>query len=179
MAYLFFAGKMLSQDADSQVTNAVLESAVKDGSLVVLGDLADDTTYAATGDYEYDLYEAAAPVAATDEVAIIDLADRDGGEINENYYRMGIKLFNLERPAGEPARVRRLHKHDKFWLGADNFESAPTVGQYAEAKAGSFKHDPKAAPTGDQYAIKILKEQDLTAGMESKGKMYLCEVVDL
>ena len=178
MAYLFFAGKMLSQDADSQVTNAVLESAVKDGSLVALGDLADDLTYAASGDYEYDLYEAAAPAAATDEVAIIDLADRDGGEINDNYYRMGIKLYNLERPAGEPARVRRLHKHDKFWLGEDNFESTPTVGEYAEAKASSFKHDPKSSHTPGQYGIKILKEQDLTTGMESNGKMYLCEVIE-
>ena len=179
MAYLFFAGKMLSQDADSQVTNAVLESAVKDGSLVALGDLADDLTYVASGDIEYDLYEAAAPAAATDEVAIIDLADRDGGKINDNYYRMGIKLYNLERPAGEPARVRRLHLHDKFWLGEDNFESTPTVGEFAEAKASSFKHDPKSSHTAGQYGVKILKEQDLTTGMESNGKMYLCEVIDL
>ena len=179
MANLFYAGKMLSQDADSQVTNAKAAVALKDGSLVALGDLVADTTYAASGDYEYDVYAATAPAAATDEVAIVDLADIDGGEINGNYYKMGVKLHNLEAPANTVVRVRRLHKHDKFWLGEGNFESTPTVGQYAEAKASSFKHDPKASATGGQYAVKILKEQDLTTGMQSNGKMYLVEVIDL
>ena len=176
---LFFAGKMLSQDADSQVTNAVLESAVKDGALVVLGNLAADTTYKATGDVEYDVYEAAAPAAATDEVVIVDYAGISGGDINGNYYKMGVKLYGLEAPAGEIVRVRRLHLHDKFWLGGANFTSAPTVGEFAEAKASEFRHEPKAAATGGQYAVKILKEQDLTVGMKSEGKMYLCEVIDL
>ena len=179
MAYLFYAGKMLSQDADSQVVNAVLESAVKDGSLVVLGDLADDLTYKAAGDIEYDLYEAEAPKAVTDKVAILDYAGVDGGEINENYYKMGYKLFNLEIPANEPCRARLLHLHDRFWLGEDNFEAKPTVGQFAELKANSFKHDPKASHTAGQYGVKILKEQDLNAGMQLKGKMYLVEVIDL
>lgn len=184
MAYLFFAGKMLSQDADSQVTNALFQeagvnAAVKDGSLVVLGDLADDKTYAASGDFEYDVYLAEAPAAVTDEVAIIDYAGISGGEINDNYYKMGIKLYNLEAPAGEVVRARRLHKHDKFWLGADNFESDPVVGEYAELKAGSLKHDPKAAPTGGQYAVKILKKQGLNTGMKLNGYMYLVEVIDL
>ena len=184
MAYLFFAGKMLSQDADSQLAGALFQSsgnnaAVKNGSLVVLGALADDTTYADTGDFEYDVYKATAPAAVTDEVVIVDIAGVSGGEINGNYYKLGVKLYDLEAPAGEIVRVRRLHLHDKFWLGASNFESAPTVGQYAELKANSVKHDPKASKTGGQYAVKILKSQDLTTGMESNGLMYLCEVVDL
>lgn len=180
MAKLFYAGKMLSMDADSQVTNGINASAdIDDGSLVVLGNLAADTTYAASGDIEHDLYEAAAPAAATDEVVIVDLAGISGGEIGGNYYKMGVKLFDLKAPKGEPFRVRRLHKHDKFWLGAGNFTSAPTVGQYAEAKASEFRHEPKAAATGGQYAIKILKEEDLTTGMESNGKRYLCEVVEV
>ena len=179
MAYLFFAGKMLSQDADSQVTSAIFEEPVKDGSLVVLGDLAEDDTYRKLGDIEFDLYKAAAPEAADDEVVIVDYAGISGGDINENYYKLGVKLFNLEAPAGELVRVRRLHLHDKFWLGEDNFESEPTVGEFAEAKANSMKHEPKASLTGGQYGIKILRKQDLTAGMESKGLMYLCEVVAL
>lgn len=176
---LFFAGKMLSQDADSQVTNAVLESAVKDGALVVLGNLAADTTYRATGDVEYDVYEAAAPAAATDEVAIVDYAGISGGDINGNYYKMGVKLFGLEAPAGEIVRVRRLHLHDKFWLGEANFDGAVTVGEYAKAKASSMLHEPAASLPASGYAIKIQKEQDLTTGMKSEGKMYLCEVVQL
>ena len=122
---------------------------------------------------------ASAPAAATDEVAIVDYAGISGGDIYGNYYRLGNKLAGLEAPAGEIVRVRRLHLHDKFWLGEANFESTPTVGQYAEAKASSMLHEPKAALTGGQYGIKILKEQDLTMGMNSEGKMYLVEVVAL
>ncbi len=184
MAYLFFAGKMLSQDADSQVTNALFQvnnanAPVKDGSLVVLGELAEDDTYRAQGDVEYDVYLATAPAAVTDEVVLVDYAGISGGDINENYYKMGVKLFNLEAPEGEIVRVRRLHKHDKFWLGESNFASKPTVGQYAIATAGSCLHTPAASLTAGQYNIKILREQDLTAGMVSKGLMYLCEVVEL
>lgn len=179
MAYLFFAGKMLSQDADSQVTSAIFEEPIKDGSLVVLGDLAEDLTYRAEGDVEYDLYEGAAPEAATDEVAIVDYAGISGGDINDNYYKLGVKLFNLEAPAGELVRVRRLHLHDKFWLGEDNFDGEPVVGEFATAKAGEFKHAPASEKPEEGYAIKVLREQDLTTGMESNGKMYLCEVVAL
>lgn len=179
MAHLFFAGKMLSQDADSQVTSAVFQAPVKDGSLAVLGDLAADTTYKASGDVEYDVYQAAAPEAVTDEVVIVDYAGISGGDINGNYYKMGIKLYDLEAPAGEIVRVRRLHLHDKYWLGASNFESTPVVGEFAELKANSMKHDPKSALTGGQFGVKILKEQDLTTGMQSNGKVYLCEVVAL
>lgn len=184
MANLFYAGKMLSQDADSQVVNALyqeagVDAAVKDGSLVVLGDLAEDLTYAANGDYHYDLYKAEAPAAVTDKVAILDFAGISGGEINENYYKLGVKLFNLEAEAGEPVRARRLFLGDRFWLGEDNFESKPVVGEYAELKVGSCKADPKASHTPGQFGLKIRKEQDLNAGMELKGKMYLCEVIDL
>lgn len=184
MANLFFAGLMASQQLDVDLAGALVKAsgnniAVKDGSLVVLGDLVADTTYAATGDYQYNAYEATAPAAVTDEVCIVDYAGISGGDIRDNYYKIGVKLYGLEAPAGEIVRVRRLHLHDKFWLGEDNFESAPTVGEYAELKAGSFKHDPKSTLTGGQYAVKILKSEDLTTGMESNGKKYLVEVVSL
>lgn len=185
MANLFYSGLMVSDQIDAKLAGALVldgsnnEIAVKDGALVVLGDLVPDTTYVASGDFEYNAYKAKAPAAVTDEVCIVDYAGISGGEIRDNYYKMGVKLFGLEAPAGEIVRVRRLELHDKFWLGADNFESAPTVGQFAELKASSFKHDPKAALTGGQYGVKILKEEDLTTGMESNGKKYLVEVVAL
>lgn len=184
MANLFYAGKMLSQDADSQVVNALYQedgvnAAVKDGSFVVLGDLAEDLLYKASGDYQYDVYKATAPAAVTDRVVVLDYAGIPGGDINENYYRIGNKLFNLEAPKDEPVRARRLFLGDKFWLGEDNFLAKPTVKQYAELKANACKLDPKAAHTAGQFGVKILKEQDLNAGMELKGKMYLVEVIDL
>lgn len=178
MAFVFKEGKMASNVLDSSLTNAIAEVAMPDGALVVLGDLVADTTYIATG-VEYDTYEAAAPAAATDEVAIIDYAGISEGPINDNVYKMGVKLYNLTVPAGQIARVRRLALHDKFWLGASNFESTPVVGKYATATAAKFTHTPASTLPQSGYAIKVLVENDLTVGMKSEGKIYLVEVVQL
>ena len=184
MAFVFKEGKMASNQLDSMLANAIVrdandaEIACKDGSLVALGDLAADTTYAANG-VEYDTYYAAAPAAATDEVAIIDYAGISEGDIMGNIYKMGNKLYDLEVPAGVAARVRRLALHDKFWLGESNFDGAAAVGSFAIAKAGSFQHEIKSALTAGQYNIKLIAVEDLTAGMASKGKLFLCEVVAL
>lgn len=180
MAYNFYAGKMLSQDVDSYVTNGISKlEAVPNGALVVLGDLVKDATYAENG-VEYDTYEigkVAAPT--TDEVAIVDYAGISEGEIAGNDYKLGIKLYDLQVPAGVATRVRRLALHDKFWLAGDNFASAPTVDQFAIATASNYKHTPAEAKPDAGYAIKILLEKDLTAGMHTEGKQYLCEVVQL
>lgn len=179
MAYVFKRGKMMSGVADVALANAVASTDVYDGSLLVLGELAADDTYDANGK-EYDTYEATAPAAATDEVVIVDYAGISEGPINENNYKMGIKLYNLACPAGTPMRVRRLYLHDKFWLGEHNFVgNAPVVGEYATATAGDCRHTPVAELPEEGYAIKVLLAEDLTAGMASKGKLYLCEVVSL
>ena len=186
MASVFKEGKMASNTLDIMLASAmVYEStdpvAVKDGSLVVLGDLlTDDTfsTYSITK-VQYDAYKAAKPAAATDEVVIVDYAGISEGGINGNNYKLGNKLYDLSVPAGTLTRVRRLALHDKFWLGEDNFASAPTVGQFATAAANAYTHAPANALPESGYAVKILASEDLTAGMASKGKLYLVEVVQL
>ena len=185
--HIFFAGKMGSQQLDVLLANArVMEDdepiAAPDGGLVVLGDLEQDMTYAATGDYQYDVYEAAKPAAATDEVALIDYAGVSEGEIAGNEYKIGVKLFGLDVPAGTLTRVRRPMLHDKFWLGADNYDFEPAVGDLAGAQADSFKHakialEPAAEPEG--YAIKIIGVRELVTGNKANGLMYLNEVVSL
>ena len=178
MAYVFKRGKMMSGVADVALANAVAAENIKDGSLLVLGELAVNDVYEDNGK-EYDTYMAAAPEAATDEVVIVDYAGISEGAIAGNDYKMGNKLYDLEVPAGRPMRVRRLYLHDKFWLGEDNFASTPTVGEYATATAHAYTHTPAAIKPGSGYAIKVLLAEDLTAGMASKGKLYLCEVVSL
>lgn len=183
MANVFKTGKMISNVVDSYLANAVSEDAIIDGGLVVLGDLAADTTYSATG-LEYDTYEAAAPEAATDEVVICDYAgienySESGYAPKNNIIKQGIKLYGLTVPAKTIYRVRRLALHDKFWLGEGNFASAPTVGEFATATANSVAHTPAASLPQAGYAIKVLVENDLTTGMKSNGKIYLCEVVQL
>lgn len=178
MANVFKRGKMISGVVDSYLTNAISASVVPDGALVVLGDLVADTTYDANG-VEYDTYTATAPAAATDEVAIVDYAGISEGAIAGNEYKMGIKLYGLQVPAGQIMRVRRFGLHDKFWLGEDNFASEPTVGKYAKATAAAFTHTPSDTLPASGYAIKVLLKEDLTTGMRSNGDIYLCEVVQL
>jgi len=178
MAVVFKEGKMASNILDSYLANAKAAVALPDGALVTLGALVADTTYDANG-LEYDTYVATAPAAVTDEVAIVDYAGISAGEIAGNNYKLGNKLYGLVAPIGEIVRVRRLALHDKFWLGADNFASAPTVGQYATATAAATTHTPAASLPGSGYAIKVLVSEDLTTGMRSNGKLYLCEVVQL
>ena len=181
MAYIMYSGKMVSDQIDAYLTNGVAETDLKDGYLVVLGDLADDTTYDTQTFHgkEYDVYEAAKPAAATDEVAIIDYAGISEGEINGNEYKIGKKLFDLTIPAGTNFRVRRLNLHDKFWLGASNFVAAPTVGEFATATANDGRFTAAQAAPQAGLAVKVLVEKDLTTGMRSNGKMYLVEVVQL
>lgn len=176
--HVFKEGKMASNVLDSMLANAVSTEAIYDGSLVVLGDLAADTTYDNNG-LEYDTYEAAKPAAATDEVVIADYAGIQEGAIGGNIYKEGVKLYDLEIPAGEIYRVRRLALHDKFWLGEANFASEPTVGEYATATASAYTHTPASSLPQSGYAIKVLLQEDLTAGMTSQGSLYLCEVVQL
>jgi len=178
MAKIFYSGKMISDQIDAYVTNGVAQTDLHDGDLVKLGDLAADTTYNANGK-EYDVYEAAAPAAASDEVGIIDYAGISEGEIAGNEYKIGKKLFDLLVPAGTNFRVRRLNLHDKFWVGAGNFVATPVVGEYAGATAGDARFTAAAALPAAGLGVKVLVERDLTTGMRSNGKMYLVEVVQL
>lgn len=181
MANVFKRGKMLSGVADSYITNVVADVELPDGALVVCGDLAPNTTYdpAGAAGVEYDTYIAEAPAAATDEVVIVDYAGISEGPIGGNTYKMGNKLYGLKVPVGTIARARRLALHDKYWIGEGNFDTAPTVGEYATAEAGEFTHKAAASLPGSGFAVKILVEEDLTTGMKSNGSIYLVEVVQL
>jgi hypothetical protein len=176
MANVFKSGKMISNQIDSYLANAVSDVEMLDGALVKLGDLAEDLTYVDDG-VEYDTYKAVAAVDG-EEVAIVDYAGTSEGEIAGNNYKMGAKLYDLKVLPGKITRVRRLNLHDKFWLGEDNFESAPVVGKYAKVGA-DFKHLPAEDKPASGYAVKVLVSEDFTAGMKSEGKLYLCEVVSL
>lgn len=178
MAHVMYSGKMISDQIDAYLTNGVADEDLYDGTLVALGDLVADTTYAERGDVQYDVYEAAKATARAAEVGIIDYAGISEGEIAGNEYKMGYKLYNLTIPAGTNFRVRRLNLHDKFWVGTDNFEGTPVVGGLAVVgAAGGFAPAAEAPEAG--LAVKVLVEKDLTTGMRSQGKIYLVEVVQL
>lgn len=140
MYNVFDMGIMACEDVQAWVgsckfgkDNGGFEAAeVADGAFVVLGDLAKDEVYA--GEKDWNTYYAYAPDATTynaDDIAVIDLAEVMGGVIGGNYYKLGAKTVDLKAEAGLPVRYRKLHKGDKFWLGAGCFASIPTVGKYA------------------------------------------------
>ena len=58
MAFTMKSGKMASNVLDSMLANAKAAEAIKDGSLVKLGDLVKDDVY---GDADYDTYTAEKP----------------------------------------------------------------------------------------------------------------------
>lgn len=198
MAKLFSKAIMASEDIQSYVGSCLFMSnnaaaAVSDGSFVVLGGLATDTTY---GGVDYNVYYATAPAAVTDNPVVIDYAGISEGSIADNSYKMGIKLFDLVAPAGRPVRFRRMAIGDKFWLGSDNFTGA--IGNYATLTANSVLLTP-AAGAGADFAVKIQASKDFVYGQSSNivllanasgnsqynvssysaDQIYLCEVVQL
>lgn len=180
--HLFFAGKMGSQQIDVLLANAYIVDGegeaieAPDGGLVELKELHADTTYSATG-LEYDVYDATKPTAEPKDLALIDYAGVSEGKIAGNDYKIGIKLYNLNVPAGVITRVRRPMLHDKFWLGADNYDFDPAIGDLAGVKADDFKHTQLQEAEG--YTVKVLIARELTTGTRSQGKMFLNEVVSL
>lgn len=187
-ANVFKTGKMISNVVDSYLANAVSEVAIPDGAIVKLGELADDTTYQVKdlpASKEYDTYVATAPAGIADEVVICDYAGieeySESGYTPNNVIKYGIKLYGLTVPAGTIYRVRRLALHDKFWLGEANFAGAkaPAAGKFASPTANATTLTVADTISGSGMRVKILVEEDLTTGMKSNGKIYLCEVVQL
>ena len=184
MAHLFSKGIMASETVRPLLVGALFQAnnanaPVIDGGFITLGDLVKDTTYAANGDVEYNVYLATAPTAANAAVAIVDYAGISEGAIAGNVYKMGNKLFNLTVPAGTVTRARIPQVHDKFWLGEDNFANAPTAGQYAELTANDVVLTPNASAPADGFGVKVQLEKGLTTGQKGNGKIYLCEVISL
>lgn len=175
MAFTMKSGKMASNVLDSMLANAKASEAIKDGSLVKLGDLVTDDVY---GDADYDTYKAEKP-ADGEEVVIADYAGISEGAIAGNEYKLGIKLHDLMIPAGEVFRVRRLALHDKFWLGEDNFDKVPTVGKFATMEAGKYEHKAADEDPKTGYVVKIIAMKGMTVGMKAEGNLYLCEVIHL
>lgn len=183
MAKVFRAAEMMSEDVQSYVIScqyqvASADAPIEDGSFVKLGELKPDTTYAAAGDKDYNVYLASMPTAVTDKVVVIDYPGVSEGSIAGNSYRMGVKLFDLVAPAGRPVRARRLALGDRFWLGEDNFAAAVDNNGYAILTANDVRLTPASA-AGDNFAVKIHLGKDFNYGQSAKGKLYLCEVVGL
>lgn len=160
--------------------NAFVPATVADGAFVVLGGLADDTTYSGKKDWNVKYAYAPASAALTaDEVVVIDIDAVSNGVIAGNNYKIGTKLVDLQVEAGYPVRYRVIKKGDMFWLGSGNFASAPTVGQYANLTASSVLLTPAASTTPAQLNIAIRAAVPMTIGttVAAGDYKYLVEVL--
>ena len=66
-----------------------------------------------------------------------------------------------------------------FWLGADNFSTTPTVGQFAAPTVGATTWTVSGAEVEGATNLKIEDEADIMTGMVNNGKKYLCTVVSV
>lgn len=162
---------------------AFVPAVVDDGAFVVLGALADDTTY--IGKKDWNVKHAFAPATdalTADEVVVIDIDNVSNGVIAGNNYKIGNKLVDLKMDAGYPVRYRKLCKGDMFWLGAGCFETAPTVGKYANLTANKVTLTPADTATDDQLNLIIRDSKPMTIGTHvpydtTYEQLYLVEVM--
>jgi hypothetical protein len=178
MAKLFSCGIMTSESVQSYVLSGKAAIDLDDGAFVVVGDYAEGTVYG-EHDKDQNVHVLTAPAAVTDTVAVVDYAGISEGVIAGNTYKMGYKLYDLKVPAGTATRVRKLDLGDKFYLGNDNFVSAPTAGQFATLTAAATVLTPAASKPASGFAVKINRIDSLTTGTKANGSRIECEVVQL
>lgn len=155
-------------------------TAIGAGAIGVITGLATDTTVYGVGHKDFNkltfAYEAT-PTAGV-SVYIADPVKISDGTINGNVYRIGAKTVGLSASAGEYIAWRKAEVGDQFLLGADNFASAPTVGQYANRTNASVDYTPNAS-VGTGFSIAIDKTYKLTEGLDATTTVYLVRVVQL
>jgi len=159
------------------------DAPVYGGAFVLATSLANSSVYSTytTGTKDLSKMIVSAPVTATvlqanAGVYVTDVVKVSDGTINGNVYREGAKTLILQANAGEPVSLRRLEQDDCFILGADNFVTAPTVGQYAKLTAASV--DLTASSTLPATGLALMIEQSLTIseGTSATTPAYLCRV---
>lgn len=150
-------------------------ASIDDGAVVVMGGFEDHEVYA--GMKDLNVRKMTAPEADTDRVVVVDYVGVSEADVQGVRYRIGEKTAGIPAPAGAVVRTRTLITDDMFWVGADNFVSTPTVGQFAIPTASDTRWTPAAsddAPT--KTTIEIIAEADIITGMVTAGKKYLCLV---
>ena len=179
---LFQKVNMASEDVQSYVRSGKFMSEgnpapVSDGACVVAGDLIDNDAY--TGIKDFNVRELTAPEAQTDRVVVVDYVGISKVDVQGVIYNVGDKTYGFDAPADTVVRYRILQVEDQFYLGADNFAAAPTVGQYAAPTAGATTWTAGATEVEGATNILIEDETDIITGMVNDGKKYLCRVVSV
>lgn len=150
---------------------------VEDGAVAVLGDPIDHEVY--NGIKDLNVRKLTAPEAATDKIVLVDYVGVSKADVMNVRYHVGDKVAGTYPHAGEYTRVRVPVMYDEFWLGSENFDTAPEVGQYATVAAGSTALTVVDAPVAGQFCVKIDDTKNLIMGTVNDSIMYRCFVVGL
>ncbi len=165
---------MASEDVKSYLVSGVCkDKELADGSLVEIGDLIDHEVYKGLKDMNTREIK---PYAGTGRVGIVDYVGVSKGEIMGVVYSEGVKTCGLPCPAGAHTRVRCPKLGDEFYLGEDNFESTPTVGQFAIAGSDG-QWAPAAVAANDKLCVKVEFGKDKIIGVKNEGKKFYCTVI--
>lgn len=180
--YIFQKVNMASEDVQSYVRSGRFydgenTAETQDGAIVTVGELDNHEVYQNTKDLN--VYKISAPTAVTDSVCIVDYVGVSSADVVGVKYRVGDKTWGYPVDAGVVTRYRVPQKYDQFYMGADNFVSTPTVGEYATVTANDIRLTPAAAPTAGQFCVRIEMAQNIITGMVNNGLKYLCTVVSV
>jgi hypothetical protein len=129
------------------------------------------------GDNDLSTYKAVAPVADTDPIYILDILESPFITSGNKTYRVGVELSNITAPADVAVRGRKPKLDDIFLIGADNFVSAPTVGEYAIPTAGDTKLTPSGSISTTKFCVEIKEAVTKSFGVSSSVSCYRCRVV--
>lgn len=174
--------QMASEDVKSLLKTGVfyaegVEAVTHDGALVHIGDPVDHDLYSSMKDLNARKIEAV--TSATDKLmGFVDYVGVSQADVMGVTYRIGDKTAGVAPIAGERIRVRVPALHDEFWLGADNFKSEPSVGDFVVPTVGDTVLT-VGSETSDGLCLKVEDTKTLITGQVNDGTLYRCRVVSL
>jgi len=163
---------MASEDVQSYLVSGRNDAAeMADGLVVTIGDLCNHEVYAGLKDMN--TRAVVAGMQAGKRYGIVDYVGVNEADIMGVRYRVGEKVAGLACPKGVATRVRIPQVGDTFFLGAENFATAPVAGtEYGADANGAY------ATTGvGNFKIKVEYITDKIMGQVNDGKKCYCTVV--
>jgi hypothetical protein len=162
-------------------------AAVDAGAFVIAHELADNEVYneylGAGALKDFNTFIIKAPLgdhvtASNANLYVVDPVKVPEATNGTLVYREGARTLGLAGNPGEKVAIRKLFLNDMFILGADNFETAAVVGEFATLTATTTNLTPASLLPSTGFAVRVECEWHLTQGITASNG-FLCTVVQL